>query len=121
VTGPRCGVSKAVFGPDVFRQGRGLGPTRLRHWLRQLANQVISKLLVKKQPMRWLPSLGARLLLQIHSRVLNDTLTDDYRRRYPDFTPNRSRAPSRVASHALSRSATTTPPTANGLAFGADR
>jgi len=35
--------------------------------------------------MRW--SLrGAHLLLQIRTRVLNDTLADDYRRWYPDFT-----------------------------------
>ena len=48
-------------------------------------NQVISKRMVKKQQMRW--SLrGAHLLLQIRTRVLNDTLTDDYRRWYPNFT-----------------------------------
>ena len=41
--------------------------------------------MVKKQQMRWSPR-GAHLLLQIRTRVLNDTLTDDYRRRYPDFT-----------------------------------
>ncbi|HYO86108.1 MAG TPA: hypothetical protein VES01_06600 [Dermatophilaceae bacterium] len=35
--------------------------------------------------MRWSPR-GAHLLLQIRTRVLNDTLTDDYRRWYPDFT-----------------------------------
>ena len=29
---------------------------------------------------------GAHLLLQIRTRVLNDTLTDDYRRWYPGFT-----------------------------------
>jgi hypothetical protein len=29
---------------------------------------------------------GAHLLLQIHSRVLNDTLADDYRRWHPGFT-----------------------------------
>ena len=29
---------------------------------------------------------GAHLLLQIRTRVLNDTLADDYRRWYPDFT-----------------------------------
>ena len=48
-------------------------------------NQVISKRMVKKQQMRW--SLrGAHLLLQIRTRVLNDTLACDYRRWYPDFT-----------------------------------
>jgi hypothetical protein len=41
--------------------------------------------LVKKQQMRWSPR-GAHLLLQIRTRVLNDTLTNDYRRWYPTFT-----------------------------------
>jgi hypothetical protein len=48
-------------------------------------NQVISKRMVKKQQMRWTPR-GAHLLLQIRTRVLNDTLTNDYRRWYPNFT-----------------------------------
>ncbi|PZS23666.1 MAG: ISKra4 family transposase, partial [Pseudonocardiales bacterium] len=48
-------------------------------------NQVISKRMVKKQQMRWTPR-GAHLLLQIRARVLNDTLTEDYRRWYPRFT-----------------------------------
>ena len=48
-------------------------------------NQVISKRMVKKQQMRWSPR-GAHLLLQIRTRVLNDTLADDYRRWYPGFT-----------------------------------
>jgi hypothetical protein len=50
-------------------------------------NQVmISKRMVKKQQMRWSPR-GAHLLLQIRTRVLNDTLADDYRRWYhPCFT-----------------------------------
>jgi hypothetical protein len=48
-------------------------------------NQVISKRKVKKQQMRWTPR-GAHLLLQVRTRVLNDTLTNDYRRWYPGFT-----------------------------------
>ena len=40
--------------------------------------------MVKKQQMRWSPR-GAHLLLQIRTRVLNDTLADDYRRWYPGF------------------------------------
>jgi hypothetical protein len=48
-------------------------------------NQVISKRMVKKQQMRW-SLAGAHLLLQIRTRVLNDTLARDYRRWYPDFT-----------------------------------
>ena len=41
--------------------------------------------MVKKQQMRWSPQ-GAHLLLQVRTRVLNDTLTSDYRRWYPGFT-----------------------------------
>jgi hypothetical protein len=41
--------------------------------------------LVKKQQMRWTPC-GAHLLLQIRTRVLNNTLTNDYKRWYPSFT-----------------------------------
>ena len=48
-------------------------------------NQVISKRMVKKQQMRWSPR-GAHLPLQLRTRVLNDTLADDYRRWDPDFT-----------------------------------
>ncbi|MGH3610324.1 MAG: ISKra4 family transposase [Pseudonocardiaceae bacterium] len=48
-------------------------------------NQVISKRMVKKQQMRWSPR-GAHLLLQVRTRVLNNTLTKDYRRWYPGFT-----------------------------------
>jgi hypothetical protein len=39
---------------------------------------VRKKRMVKKQQMRWSPR-GAHLLLQIRTRILNDTLTDDYR------------------------------------------
>ncbi len=55
-------------------------------------NQVISKRMVKKQQMRWSPR-GAHLLLQIRTRVLNDTLTDDYRRWYPGFTHTSQASP----------------------------
>ena len=55
-------------------------------------NQVISKRMVKKQQMRWSPR-GAHLLLQIRTRVLNDTLADDYRRWYPDFTHTTDQEP----------------------------
>jgi hypothetical protein len=48
-------------------------------------NQVISKRMVKKQQMRWTPR-GAHLLLQIRTRVLNDQLSTDFHRWYPNFT-----------------------------------
>jgi hypothetical protein len=48
-------------------------------------NQVVSKRMVKKQQMRWTPR-GAHLLLQVRTRVLNDTLAEDFHRWYPSFT-----------------------------------
>ena len=48
-------------------------------------NQVISKRMVKKQQMRWSPR-GAHLLLQLRTRVLNDSLADDFHRWHPGFT-----------------------------------
>jgi hypothetical protein len=54
-------------------------------FVESVVNQVISKRMVKKQQMRWSPR-GAHLLLQVRTRILNDTLTNDYRRWYPSFT-----------------------------------
>jgi len=48
-------------------------------------NQIISKRMVKKQQMRWDP-LGAHLFLQVRTRVLNNDLSEDFRRWYPAFT-----------------------------------
>ena len=64
---------------------RRAGETISTSFVESAVNQVISKRMVKKQQMRWSPR-GAHLLLQIRTRVLNDTLADDYRRWYPHFT-----------------------------------
>ena len=45
-------------------------------------NQVISKRMVKKQQMRW-TEWGARLLLQVRTRVLNEDLREMPHRWYP--------------------------------------
>jgi hypothetical protein len=45
-------------------------------------NQIVSKRFVKKQQMRWTKQ-GAHLLLQIHTRVLDDTLAAAFQRWYP--------------------------------------
>jgi hypothetical protein len=45
-------------------------------------NQMISKRFVKKQQMRW-TRRGAHLLLQVRTRVLDDTLTATFQRWYP--------------------------------------
>jgi hypothetical protein len=52
-------------------------------------NQVISKRMVKKQQMRWTPR-GARLLLQVRTRVLNDQLAGDFHRWSPASTRRRT-------------------------------
>jgi hypothetical protein len=73
-----------------YGERRLAGETISTSFVESAVNQVISKRMVKKQQMRWSPR-GAHLLLQIRTRVLNDTLADDYRRWYPDFnhTPHR--------------------------------
>ena len=45
-------------------------------------NQIVSKRFVKKQQMRW-TRRGAHLLLQVRTRVLDDTLTATFQRWYP--------------------------------------
>jgi hypothetical protein len=68
-----------------YGERRRAGETISTAFVESTVNQVISKRMVKKQQMRWSPR-GAHLLLQIRTRILNDTLTDDYRRWYPNFT-----------------------------------
>jgi hypothetical protein len=45
-------------------------------------NQIVSKRFVKKQQMRWTRH-GAHLLLQVRTRILDDTLTATFQRWYP--------------------------------------
>jgi hypothetical protein len=68
-----------------YGERRRAGETISTSFVESTVNQVISKRMVKKQQMRWSPR-GAHLLLQIRTRILNDTLTNDYRRWYPNFT-----------------------------------
>ena len=49
-------------------------------------NQVISRRMVKKQQMRW-TLVGAHLLLQVRTHVLNQDLATDFHRWYPSLTP----------------------------------
>ena len=52
-------------------------------------NQMISKRFVKKQQMRW-TRRGAHLLLQVRTRVLDDTLTATFQRWYPGMETGES-------------------------------
>jgi transposase-like protein len=87
--GARAGTTSADAEAlrELRREVRLLRPEQvhLRDGNESTVNQVISKRMVKKQQMRWTPR-GAHLLLQVRTRVLNDTLTNDYRRWYPGFT-----------------------------------
>jgi hypothetical protein len=61
-------------------------------------NQIISKRFVKKQQMRW-TRRGAHLLLQIRTRVLDDTLPNTFQRLYPGMGGGESpREPALAAS-----------------------
>jgi hypothetical protein len=58
-------------------------------------NQVVSKRMVKKQQMRW-TKMGAHLLLQVRSQVLNDDLRATFERWYPSM--ERKEVPQREAA-----------------------
>ncbi len=61
-------------------------------------NQIVSKRFVKKQQMRW-TRRGAHLLLQVRTRVLDDTLTATFQRWYPGMETGESQQePARAAS-----------------------
>ena len=68
-----------------YGERRRAGEAISTAFIESAVNQVISKRMVKKQQMRWNPR-GAHLLLQVRTRILNDTLTNDYQRWYPGFT-----------------------------------
>jgi hypothetical protein len=65
---------------ERFRYGEAISNA----FVESAVNQVVSKRMVKKQQMRWSPRC-AHLLLQIRTRVLNDDLAGDFRRRYRGF------------------------------------
>jgi hypothetical protein len=61
-------------------------------------NQIISKRFVKKQQMRW-TRRGAHLLLQVRTRVLDNTLTATFQHWYPRMNINDSQQePARASS-----------------------
>ena len=53
-------------------------------FVESMVNQVVSKRFVKQQQMKWSPR-GAHLLLQLHTRVLNDELRQTFQRWYPEM------------------------------------
>jgi hypothetical protein len=59
-------------------------------------NQVVSKQMVKKQPMRW-SQKGAHLLLQVRTQVLNQELRDTFREWFPSMDSQPPTAEDRAA------------------------
>ncbi len=66
-------------------------------------NQIVSRRFVKKQHMRWTRQ-GARLLLQIRTRVLDDTLPATLQRWYPGMEADElPQEPALAVSRAVSQ------------------
>jgi hypothetical protein len=65
---------------ERYRSGEAISSA----FVESTANQVVSKRMVKKQQMRWVPK-SAHLLLQVRTRVLNDDLAEVFKRWYPAF------------------------------------
>jgi len=63
---------------DRYRNGEAISSAVAE----STVNQIVSKRFVKKQQMRW-TRRGAHLLLQVRTRVLDDTLTATFQRWYP--------------------------------------
>jgi len=77
-------VANADFIPDYGDRYRN-EETITTSFLESAVNQVVSKRMVKKQPMRW-SQKGAHLLLQVRTQVLNDELRGTFREWYPEMT-----------------------------------
>ena len=72
---------------ELYRQGG----TITTSFVESTINQVVSKRFVKKQQMAW-TLRGAHLLLQTRTRVLNNELEEVFRRWYPRFRAQASKA-----------------------------
>lgn len=68
---------------DRYRHGERIATS----FAESAVNQVISKRMVKKQPMRW-TAPGAHRLLQVRTQVLNDEIRRTFERWYPGLKPD---------------------------------
>ena len=75
--------NNAGFIPNYGKRCR-YGATISTVFVESTINQVVSKPMVKKQPMRW-SQQGAHWLLQVRTHVLNDELREIFQQRYPRF------------------------------------
>ena len=78
-------MANAEFIPDYGDRYRN-EETITTAFVESAVNQVVSKRMVKKQPMRW-SKKGAHLLLQVRTQVLNDELLETFREWYPGMNP----------------------------------
>jgi hypothetical protein len=79
---------------ERYRSGEAISSASVESTVKQ----VVSKRMVKKQPMRWGPK-SAHLLIQVRARVLNDELAPVLRRSYPAFDfPTESAAAENLAA-----------------------
>ena len=76
----RANASSITNYGERYRNGETISSA----FVESVVNQVVSKRMVKKQPMRWTPK-GAHLLLQVRTKVLNDELGGIFQRWYPAF------------------------------------
>lgn len=74
-------LANADFIPDYGDRYRN-EETITTAFVESAVNQVVSKRMVKKQPMRW-SQKGAHLLLQVRTQVLNEELRGTFREWYP--------------------------------------
>jgi hypothetical protein len=81
-------VANAEFIPDYGDRYRN-EETITTAFVESTVNQVVSKRMVKKQPMRW-SQKGAHLLLQVRTQVLNDELRATFREWYPKMDSPRA-------------------------------
>lgn len=81
-------AANADFIPDYGDRYRN-EETITTAFVESAVNQVVSKRMVKKQPMRW-SQKGAHLLLQVRTQVLNAELRETFREWYPEMDSQRA-------------------------------
>jgi hypothetical protein len=81
-------AANADFIPDYGDRYRN-EETITTAFVESAVNQVVSKRMVKKQPMRW-SRKGAHLLLQVRTQVLNEELRGTFREWYPGMDSQRA-------------------------------
>jgi hypothetical protein len=79
---PACPTSGSVS----QRRSSSPPPSRPPAFVASAVNEIIAKRMNKKQQMRW-NRVTVQPFIDVRTAVLNDTLEDAFRRRYPGFRP----------------------------------